>query len=80
MVSERWWWDMYVDPRRNRMRPMPRAARALGRLVPRSDVLFVLDAPSATIHERKRELPAAEIERRGPRAKYQVMPSLSPPG
>ena len=63
VVSERWWWDMYVDPRRHRIRPMPRAARFLGRFVPRADAFFVLDAPSSRIHERKRELATSEIER-----------------
>ena len=63
VVCERWWWDMYVDPRRHRIRPMPRAAVFLGRLVPRPDVFIVLDAPSNRIHERKRELAISEIER-----------------
>jgi thymidylate kinase len=63
VVSERWWWDMYVDPRRHRLQPMPRTARILGRLVPRADAFFVLEAPSEVIRARKQELSAAEMER-----------------
>jgi thymidylate kinase len=63
VVSERWWWDMYVDPRRHRLEAMPRSTRLLARLIPRTDVFFLLDAPSERIHERKRELSATEIER-----------------
>ena len=63
VVSERWWWDMYVDPRRHRLQPMPRTARVLGRLVPQADAFLVLEAPSELILERKQELSALEIER-----------------
>ena len=63
VVSERWWWDMYVDPRRHRLRPMPALARRLGRAVPQADVFIVLSAPSACILQRKQELTASEIER-----------------
>jgi thymidylate kinase len=63
VVSERWWWDMYVDPHRHRLRPMPRAAKVLGRFVPRPDSFFVLDAPSDCILQRKQELAEQEIER-----------------
>jgi thymidylate kinase len=63
VVSERWWWDMYVDPHRHRLQPMPRAARLLGRLVPRPDSFLLLDAPSDPILKRKQEVDAPEIER-----------------
>ena len=63
VVSERWWWDFYVDPRRHRLVPLPRLVVALGRLVPKADLFFVLDAPAASILARKRELSADEIER-----------------
>ena len=63
VISERWWWDMFVDPRRHRMRRMPRLVRALGRAVPKPDAFLLLDAPSEVIRERKRELDPEEIER-----------------
>jgi thymidylate kinase len=63
VISERWWWDAYVDPRRHRLVPMPHAARVLGRLLPQPDVFLVLEAPSQCIRGRKQELTSAEIER-----------------
>src|SRR5262249_40880152 len=63
VVSERWWWDMYVDPRRHRMHPMPRLVTVLARLTRAPDAPIVLDAPPEVILERKQELSFAEIQR-----------------
>jgi hypothetical protein len=76
VVSERWWWDLYIDPQRHRLSPLPRLVLALGRLVPRADLFFVLDAPAASILARKRELSAAEIERQ--RAAWSELSRLVP--
>ncbi|GBD30234.1 hypothetical protein HRbin32_01336 [bacterium HR32] len=62
-VMERGWWDMAVDPRRYRL-GLPRwFMLVLGCVVPRPDVLIVLDAPADVFLSRKRELPAEELER-----------------
>lgn len=63
VVVERGWWDMVVDPRRYRLSLPPPLIRALGRLVPRPDLLVVLDAPAGVLAARKRELPEPELER-----------------
>jgi thymidylate kinase len=63
VVKERGWWDMIVDPRRYRLRTSPGLVRALGRLLPRPDLLVILEAPPDLIRSRKTELPAEEIQR-----------------
>ena len=63
VIVERGWWDMAVDPRRYRLSVPPRVILALGRLVPRPDLLLVLDAPADVLASRKQELPAEELDR-----------------
>lgn len=55
--------DLAVDPRRYRMQGCLGVARFLARLSPRPDLLVILDAGAATIHQRKAELSVVEIER-----------------
>jgi thymidylate kinase len=62
VVVERGWQDIVVDHRRYLM-PSPTPARLLSHVIPRPDVIVLLDAPVATIRERKDELSHAEIER-----------------
>ena len=63
VVLERGWFDLAVDPRRYRLAPHPRAVRILGRLLPRPDVVLMLDAKGNVVKARKDELDAGEIER-----------------
>jgi thymidylate kinase len=63
VISERWWWDMYVDPLRHRMKAMPRFVRVLGALIPSPDLTVFLDATSESVLDRKQELDADEIVR-----------------
>jgi hypothetical protein len=74
VLAERGWWDLAVDSRRYRLSAPKRTILALGRLLPRPDVVFVLDAPSTVLVERKAELPAAELARQA-RAWRAVLPS-----
>src|SRR5687768_537991 len=37
VILQRDWWDLLVDPKRYRLRPMPRLGRLLGRLLPEPD-------------------------------------------
>ena len=55
--------DMLVDPRRYRIGGWAGLVRLLRGLLPREDLVFVLDAPPEMIHGRKPELPIAELER-----------------
>ncbi|CAN5577048.1 hypothetical protein BH20ACT23_BH20ACT23_23530 [soil metagenome] len=63
VVLERGWWDMAVDPTRYRLKIPVRLMFGLGRLLPKPDVLFVLEAPTAVVFERKQELSLEELER-----------------
>ena len=63
VVIERGWRDLEVDPRRYRLDLPKRVVRALGAVLPEPDLVLVLAASSETVHERKPELSAAEIER-----------------
>jgi hypothetical protein len=63
VVLERGWLDLAVDPRRYRLSPRPRAVRLLGRLLPRPDVVLLLEAGADIVEARKDELEAGEIER-----------------
>lgn len=63
LIIERGWWDLAVDPARYRLRPNPRLVRALGRLLPRSDLLIVLEGPPELLVTRKAECSRAELAR-----------------
>jgi thymidylate kinase len=62
LVIERGWWDLAVDPARYRLRS-PRLVRALGRCLPRSDLLIVLEGPAELLATRKNEVPERELAR-----------------
>jgi thymidylate kinase len=63
VILQRNWWDLLVDPLRYRLRPMPRLARRLGRLLPQPDLILVLEADPRVIRGRKEELAEGELER-----------------
>ena len=63
VILQRNWWDLLVDPLRYRLRPMPRLARRLGRLLPKPDLILVLEADPRVIRGRKEELAEGELER-----------------
>jgi thymidylate kinase len=63
VVVERGWLDLAVDPRRYRLSLPANPARALARLLPRPDLILVLEAAPHTIHRRKGELDVLEIDR-----------------
>jgi hypothetical protein len=64
IIQERGWWDQCIDGRRYRLHPVGKSlARILARFVQRPDLVIVLTGPPEVIHQRKRELPVAEISR-----------------
>jgi len=63
VILQRNWSDLVVDPRRYRLRPMPRLARLLGKLLPQPDLILVLEADPRVIRGRKAELAEGELER-----------------
>jgi thymidylate kinase len=52
-----------VDPLRYRYGGALRVARWIGSIVPRPDLVILLDAPADLVHARKQEVPVQEIER-----------------
>ncbi|MEF8733554.1 MAG: hypothetical protein V5B40_17095 [Candidatus Accumulibacter meliphilus] len=63
VTFDRYYQDFLVDPRRYRLSLPTGLIRMLGRLIPRPELLFILDAPAEVLHARKQELPKLEIER-----------------
>lgn len=63
LVTERGWWDLAVDPRRYRLDVPTWLILQLGHLLPRPDVVFVLDAPVDAVVARKSELDTYEVTR-----------------
>jgi hypothetical protein len=63
LIIERGWWDLAVDPARYRLRPCAGLVRALGRLLPTSDLLIVLEGPAELLKTRKDEVSVEELAR-----------------
>ncbi|MGI8773566.1 MAG: hypothetical protein ACR2KQ_00935 [Actinomycetota bacterium] len=63
VVGERGWWDFLVDPRRYRLKDAPRLVSLLGRLLPKPDLLVILEGPAEAMFARKSELSVEELER-----------------
>jgi energy-coupling factor transporter ATP-binding protein EcfA2 len=63
VILERGWWDIAIDQRRYRLRSSGWLLRAMGRLLPRPDLVIILTAPAHTLRSRKAELSSREIER-----------------
>ncbi|MDP9264717.1 MAG: hypothetical protein M3O91_01165 [Chloroflexota bacterium] len=63
LVMERGWWDLAVDPRRYRLDVPTSLIRQLGVLLPRPDLVLILDAPVDAVLARKSELDRYELTR-----------------
>jgi thymidylate kinase len=70
--------DALVDPKRYRYGGPQWVLRLLLHVVPRPDVVLLLDAPSAVVRSRKQELPQDEIERQ--RVAYRALATAVPHG
>jgi thymidylate kinase len=63
VVIDRWYYDLFVDQRRYRLR-VPLAVVGLGYVfLPRPDLVLLLDAPAEVLHQRKTEVSLAETQR-----------------
>ena len=63
VLIDRHYYDFLVDPRRWRL-AAPRWALRLGQaLLPKPDLVFLLDAPAEVLQSRKQEVPIEETER-----------------
>lgn len=76
VVWERGWWDLEVDPRRYRLDVPGWLVRVLGRLIPRPDAVFMLEAAPALLMARKAELPEDELRRQ--LAAWRTLPKRVP--
>jgi thymidylate kinase len=63
VVCDRAYHDILVDPLRYRYGGPAWLARALGRFVPKPDLVLILDVPAEELVTRKRELPVTEAAR-----------------
>lgn len=63
IISERYYHDLVIDPRRYGIELPSWAERVVAMLVPSPDIVVVLDAPADVIRSRKAELSREEIER-----------------
>ncbi|MCH8876473.1 MAG: hypothetical protein IIA89_06575 [Chloroflexi bacterium] len=63
VIFDRYFDDLLVDPLRYRLKTTTAMARLLRRLIPRPDLLLVLDVPEEEALSRKQELPLDEVRR-----------------
>jgi thymidylate kinase len=63
VVIERFYYDFFVDLRRYRLRLPQSIVRCGYRMLPKPDLVFLLDAPAEKLHQRKQEVPLAETAR-----------------
>jgi thymidylate kinase len=77
VIFDRFYHDLLIDPKRYRFGGPIWMVRALARIVPPRDLLFVvLDADEQTILSRKQQLPAEEIRRQ--RRAYRAFAEQAP--
>jgi len=63
VLFDRYFLDLLVDPTRYRFGGPFGLARFCSKLIPKPDLIFLLDAPTAVLQSRKQEVPAEETER-----------------
>ena len=63
IIFDRYYYDYFADMIRYKYDISPRLVDFCCKLIPRPDLVFVLDADETVIYERKREVPVEEIAR-----------------
>jgi thymidylate kinase len=63
VVFDRYFYDLIIDPRRYRYGGPRWLVRALSPLIPRPDLVFVLEAPDEVVLSRKQEVTPQEVQR-----------------
>lgn len=63
LLFDRYCYDLIVDPRRFRYGGPSWLARLISMLIPKPDLVILLDAPSDVLLARKQELPPEEVRR-----------------
>ncbi len=62
VVFDRYYYDLFLDPRRYRYGGSILFAKLMSCLIPEPDLILVLDAPALEIHQRKQEVSIDETE------------------
>lgn len=62
-MFDRYYYDYYADTLRYRYSFTNKFPKAFAWMIPKPDLIFVLDGPAEILYERKRELPIEEIQR-----------------
>jgi thymidylate kinase len=78
VVFDRYLVDTIVDPKRYRYGGPSWVLRLVWRLVPKPDLVILLDAPAEIFHARKQEVPIEETMRQ--QAAYRALVSRLPTG
>lgn len=63
VLFDRYYHDILVDPERYRYGGPMWSARVVGKIIPKPDLLILLDAPPEVLHSRKQEVPFEETAR-----------------
>lgn len=63
VVFDRYYYDLLVDPRRYRYGAPMSFASLVGKLIPKPDLIILLDAPADVLQKRKQEVPYQESSR-----------------
>ena len=62
-IWDRYFYDVYIDPKRYRFGAPLWIAKLIGKFIPQPELIIVLDAPAETIYERKQEVTFEELNR-----------------
>lgn len=63
VIFDRYYYDILVDPRRYRHNGSLLLTQFIGRIIPKPDLFFVIDAPAEILQQRKQEVSFEESER-----------------
>lgn len=63
VIFDRYYYDILVDPRRYRHNGNLLLTQFIGRIIPKPDLFFVIDAPAEVLQQRKQEVSFEESKR-----------------
>jgi thymidylate kinase len=73
VIYDRYYTDLMVDPKRFRLKVPKFLLKSLGLLIPKPDLIILLDAPAEVIYQRKQEVEFDEIKRQQQAYKEMVL-------
>lgn len=63
VIFDRYYYDILVDPRRYRHNGSQFLTKLIGKIIPKPDLFFIIDAPAEVLQERKQEVTFEESKR-----------------